>query len=64
MAEKMKIGNGNVAPLTYETMERAEDSRTKAVEAMKRENWDIANMAPEELMKKLQKFYQTKPQGN
>ena len=61
MVEEMKIGNGNVAPLTYETIERAEDSRSKAVEAMKKEDWDIANMFPEELLKKQKKYYQTQP---
>ena len=35
MAEILKIGNGIVAPLTYETMEEAEKGTGRMVEAMK-----------------------------
>lgn len=56
----MVIGNGIVAPLTYETIERAEKATGRVVEAMQREKWDIANMTPEEWMEKADKYYQQK----
>ena len=59
MAKKIKIGNGYVAPLSYEIIERTEDSRTKAIDAAKKEKWDIDNMTPEELLKRSKKYYQT-----
>lgn len=36
MAEQMKVGNGIVAPLTYEIIEEAEAGRSRMMEAIKK----------------------------
>lgn len=40
MAEQMKIGNGIVAPLTYETIEEAEAGRNRMQEAIEKGELD------------------------
>ena len=57
MAEILKIGNGIVAPLTYETIEEADKGTGRMVEAMEREGWKPAEMDPVELMRKTNQYY-------
>lgn len=58
MAEFLQIGNGIVAPLTYETIEEAEEGTGRMVEAMKREGWNPAEMDSVELMRRTNQYYQ------
>lgn len=56
MAEILKIGNGIVTPLTYETMEEAEKGTGKMIEAMKR--GELKEGLPlEEWLRQARKYY-------
>ncbi len=58
MAEILQIGNGIVAPLTYETIEEVEAGTGRMREAMEQEGWNPAEMDPVELMRKTNQYYQ------
>lgn len=56
MAEILKIGNGIVTPLTYETMEEAEKGTGKMIEAMK--HGELKEELPlEEWLRQARKYY-------
>ena len=56
MAEILKIGNGIVTPLTYETMEEAEQGTGRMVEAMK--CGELKEELPlEEWLRQARKYY-------
>ena len=56
MAEILKIGNGIVTPLTYETMEEAEKGTGKMIDAMKR--GELKEELPlEEWLRQARKYY-------
>ncbi len=56
MAETVKIGNGIVAPLTYETMEEAEKGTGKMIDAMKRGELK-EDLPVEEWLRQARKYY-------
>lgn len=56
MAEILKIGNGIVAPLTYETIEEADEGTGKMVEAMKRGELK-EDLTLEEWLRQARKYY-------